>query len=192
MSPIELPILPFASQGDFADWLAENHNQSAGVWLKLAKKGTGVPSVTYGEAVEVALCYGWIDSQKKGLDESFWLQRFTPRKPKSIWSRINRIKAEQLIANDQMRPAGLAAIELAIQNGRWDTAYDSQKTITVPDDFQAKLNQNPQAKAFFDTLDSTNHYAILFRLQTAGKAETRAKRLHQFVKMLERGEKFYP
>lgn len=192
MSPIELPILPFASQGDLADWLAENHNQSAGVWLKLAKKGTGVPSVTYGEAVEVALCYGWIDSQKKGFDESFWLQRFTPRKPNSIWSRINRIKAEQLIASDQMRPAGLAAIELAIQNGRWDTAYDSQKTITVPDDFQAKLNQNPQAKAFFDTLDSTNHYAILFRLQTAGKAETRAKRLRQFVKMLERGEKFYP
>jgi len=192
MSPAELPILPFASQGDLADWLAENHNQSAGVWLKLAKKGTGVPSVTYGEAVEVALCYGWIDSQKKGLDESFWLQRFTPRKPKSIWSKVNREKVEQLIASGRMQAPGLAAVELAKQDGRWEAAYDSQSTIEPPEDLLAALDANPKAKAFFATLNSANSYAILFRLQTARKAETREKRLRQFVEMLERGEKFYP
>ncbi len=191
MSPSELPILLFASQQDFANWLAKNHDHSQGLWLKLAKKGADVPSVTYDEAVETALRYGWIDSQKKGFDEFFWLQRFTPRKAKSIWSRANREKAEQLIANGQMRPAGLAAIELAMQNGRWETAYDSQKTMTVPEDFQAELEKNPKAKAFFATLDSANRYAILFRLQTARKAETRAKRLQQFVGMLERGEKIH-
>lgn len=192
MTPAELPILLFESQQKFADWLAENHDQSDGLWLKLAKKGADVPSVTYDEAVETALCYGWIDSQKKGFNESFWLQRFTPRKPKSIWSRINREKVEQLIASGQMRPAGLAAIELAMQNGRWDAAYDSQKTITIPDDFQAELEENPKAKAFFATLNSVNRYAILFRLQTARKAETRAKHIRQFVEMLERGEKIHP
>ncbi len=191
MSPIELPILPFASQGDFNNWLAENHDKSDGLWLKLAKKGTNVPSITYDEAVETALCYGWIDSQKKGFDESFWLQRFTPRKPRSIWSRDNREKAEELIASGQMQPPGLAAVEQAKQNGRWAAAYDSQGTITVPDDLQAALEANPKAKAFFDTLDSANRYAILFRLQTARKAETRAKRLRQFVEMLERGEKIH-
>jgi uncharacterized protein YdeI (YjbR/CyaY-like superfamily) len=191
MSPSELPILPFESQGKFADWLAENHDRSDGILLKLAKKGANVPSVTYGEAVETALCYGWIDSQKKGFDESFWLQRFTPRKPRSIWSRDNREKAEQLIASGQMQPAGLAAVELAKQNGRWEAAYDSQGTIAVPDDLQIELDQNPKAKAFFATLDSANRYAILFRLQTARRAETRAKRLRQFVEMLERGEKIH-
>ena len=192
MSPIELLILPFASQRDFNNWLAENHDKSDGLWLKLAKKGAGVPSITYDEAVEASLCYGWIDSQKKGFDKSFWLQRFTPRKPKSIWSRVNREKAEELIASGRMQPAGLAAVELARQNGRWEAAYDSQGTITVPDDLQAELDKNPKAKAFFDTLDSANRYAILFRLQTAKKAETRARRLRQFVEMLERDEKIHP
>lgn len=191
MSPNELPILPFVSQAGFTNWLAENHDKSDGLWLKLAKKGTNVPSITYDEAVETSLCYGWIDSQKKGFDESFWLQRFTPRKPRSIWSRDNREKAEELIASGQMHPAGLAAIEQAKQNGRWQAAYDSQETIAVPDDLQAELNQNPKAEAFFDTLDSANRYAILFRLQTARKAETRARRLRQFVEMLERGEKIH-
>lgn len=192
MPPTELPILLFNSQQKFADWLAEHHNQSAGMWLKLAKKGTNIPSVTYDEAVETALCYGWIDSQKKGFDESFWLQRFTPRKANSIWSRTNREKAEQLIKSGQMQPAGLAAIESAVQNGRWDAAYASQRTITIPVDLQAELDKHPRAKVFFNALDSTNRYAILFRLQTARKAETRAKRLRQFVEMLERDEKIYP
>jgi uncharacterized protein YdeI (YjbR/CyaY-like superfamily) len=192
MSPNELPILPFESQQKFADWLAENHDRSDGLWLKFAKKGVNVPSVTYGEAVETALCYGWIDSQKKGFDESFWLQRFTPRKPRSIWSRDNREKAEALLASGQMQPAGLATVEQAKQNGRWQAAYDSQGTITVPDDLQAELDQNPKAKAFFANLDSANRYAVLFRLQTARRAETRSKRLRQFVEMLERGEKIHP
>ena len=192
MSSTELPILLFASQQDFADWLNEHYDQSNGIWLKLAKKGTDIPSVTYDKAVETALCYGWIDSQKKGFNESFWLQRFTPRKANSIWSRDNREKAEALIASGQMQPAGLAAVELARQNGRWEAAYDSQGTITVPDDLQAELDQNPKAKASFATLNSANRYAILFRLQTARKAKTRAKRLRQFVEMLERGEKIHP
>jgi uncharacterized protein YdeI (YjbR/CyaY-like superfamily) len=192
MSSTELPILLFASQQDFADWLNEHYDQSNGIWLKLAKKGTDIPSVTYDKAVETALCYGWIDSQKKGFDESFWLQRFTPRKANSIWSRDNREKAEALIASGQMQPAGLAAVELARQNGRWEAAYDSQGTITVPDDLQAELDQNPKAKASFATLNSANRYAILFRLQTARKAKTRAKRLRQYVEMLERGEKIHP
>ena len=191
MPPTELPLLPFASQQDFNNWLAENHDKSDGLWLKLAKKGTNVPSIMYDEAVETSLCYGWIDSQKKGFDESFWLQRFTPRKAKSIWSRDNHEKAEGLIASDQMQLTGLAAVEQAKQSGRWQAAYDSQGTINVPDDLQAELDQNPKTKAFFDTLDSTNRYAIMFRLQTARKVETRAKRLRQFVEMLERGEKIY-
>ena len=192
MSSAELPIFPFASQQSFSDWLAENHDKSDGLWLKLAKKGTNVPSITYDEAVEVSLRYGWIDSQKKGFDKSFWLQRFTPRRAKSIWSRVNREKAEQLIASGQMQPAGLAAVELAQQNGRWEAAYYSQGTITVPDDLQAELDKNSKAKAFFDALDSANRYAILFRLQTSKKAETRARRLRQFVEMLARGEKLHP
>jgi len=192
MSPTELPILPFESKQDFDNWLTENHDKSNGLWLKLAKKGTDESSITYDEAVEASLCYGWIDSQKKGFDKTYWLQRFTPRKPKSIWSKDNREKAESLIASGQMQPAGLAAVELARQNGRWEAAYDSQGTITVPDDLQAELDQNPKAKASFATLNSANRYAILFRLQTARKAETRAKRLHQFVEMLERGEKIHP
>ena len=191
MSPAELPILPFASQQELADWLAENHDRSDGLWLKLAKKDADVPSVTYDEAVEVALCYGWIDSQKKGFDQSFWLQRFTPRKPKSIWSKVNREKVEQLIASSRMQAPGLAAVELAKQDGRWEAAYNSQSTIEPPEDLLAALDANPKAKAFFTTLDSANRYAILFRLQTARKAETREKRLRQFVEMLERGEKFH-
>ena len=191
MAPADLPILYFESQNQFADWLAKQHNQSAGVWLKLAKKGAGIPSVTYDQAVETALCFGWIDSQKKGFNESFWLQRFTPRKENSLWSRVNRKKAEQLIESGQMQPAGLAAIEMAIKNGRWEGAYASQKTITIPVDLQLELDKHPRAKVFFNTLNSANRYAILYRLQTAQNAETRAKWLRQFIEMLERGEKIH-
>ncbi|MFN8487534.1 MAG: YdeI/OmpD-associated family protein [Caldilineaceae bacterium] len=187
-----LPILLFENPQAWATWLAEHQATSPGVWLQIAKKGAGYTSVTYAEALEVALCYGWIDGQKRSHDETSFLQKFTPRSPKSIWSKINRKKAEALIQNGQMQPAGLAAIERAKQNGQWDAAYDSHSNATVPDDFQAALEQNAEAKAFFATLNSNNRYAILFRIQTAKKAETRAKRIEQFVQMLERHEKIYP
>jgi len=191
MKSTALPILPFESKKKWADWLAKQHDKSTGVWLKLAKKTSGIPSVTYEEALDVALCYGWIDGQKGSFDELHWLQKFTPRGPKSIWSKINTEKAERLIASGEMKPAGLKAIELAKQDGRWDAAYASQKNISVPDDFQAELDKNKKVKAFFATLNSVNRYAILFRIQTAKKAETRAKRIQQFIEMLERGEKIY-
>ena len=192
MKSTDLPILPFASKKKWADWLARQHDKSSGVWLKLAKKGSEIPSVTYDEAVEVALCYGWIDGQKKGFDDKYWLQKFTPRGARSIWSKINTEKAQKLIKSGEMKPTGLQAIEAAKQDGRWDAAYESQKTISVPDDFQAALDKNPKAKAFFVTLNSVNRYAILFRIHNAKKAETRAKRIQQFVGMLEKGEKLHP
>ncbi len=186
-----LPILPFENKKKWADWLAKQHDKSTGVWLKLGKKGTGIPSVTYEEALDVALCYGWIDGQKKGFDDQYWLQKFTPRGPKSIWSKINTEKAERLIASGEMKPSGLKAIEAAKQDGRWGEAYESQKNISIPEDFQSALEKNKKAKAFFATLNSANRYSFLFRIQTAKKAETRAKRISQFVEMLERGEKFH-
>jgi len=192
MTTTDLPTLPFVTKNKWAEWLARQHDQSAGVWLKLAKKDSGIASVTYDEALEAALCYGWIDGQKKGFDDKYWLQKFTPRGPKSIWSKINTVKAEKLIASGEMKPAGLKAIELAKQDGRWEAAYESQKNISVPEDFESELNQNKKAKAFFATLNSVNRYAILFRIQTAKKAETRVRRIQQFVEMLERGEKLYP
>jgi len=191
MKTTDLPTLPFANKNKWVDWLAKQHGKSAGVWLKLAKKDSGIASVTYDEALEAALCYGWIDGQKKGFDDKYWLQKFTPRGPRSIWSKINTVKAEKLIASGEMKPAGLKAIELAKQDGRWDAAYDSQKNISVPDDFQAALGKNKKAKAFFATLNSVNRYAILFRIQTAKKAETRARRIQQFVEMLERNERIH-
>ena len=187
-----LQILPFASKKKWAAWLAKQHDRSAGVWLKLAKKGSDIPSVTYDEAVEVALCYGWIDGQGKGLNDEYWLQKYTPRGSKSIWSKINKEKAEKLIASGEMKPAGLKAIELAKQDGRWEKAYEGQRTMPVPDDFQAELDKSPKAKSFFATLNSVNRYAILFRIHNAKKAETRTRRIRQFVEMLERGEKLYP
>jgi uncharacterized protein YdeI (YjbR/CyaY-like superfamily) len=191
MKPAELPVLPFAGKKKWADWLAKQHDKSTGVWLKLAKKDMGIPSVMYEEALDIALCYGWIDGQKKGFDDKYWLQKFTPRGPKSIWSKINTEKAERLIASGEMQPAGLRAIELAKQDGRWEAAYASQKNISIPEDFQAALDKNKKAKAFFATLNSVNRYAILFRIHNAKKPETRAKRIQQFVEMLERGEKIH-
>ena len=188
----ELSVKVFKSQKAWKAWLDKNHAKSEGVWLQIAKKAGKAKTVTYAEAVEAALCYGWIDGQGKGLDESAWLQRFTPRGPRSIWSKINRQRAEELIASGRMQPSGLAAIERAKQNGQWDSAYDSHRTAVVPGDWQAALNANAKAKAFFATLDSANRYAILFRLQTAKKAETRARRIAQFVHMLENHEKIYP
>ncbi|RIK43612.1 MAG: bacteriocin-protection protein [Chloroflexi bacterium] len=188
----ELPILLFETQAEWASWLAEHHAAAPGLWLRLAKKAANLNSITYSEALEEALCYGWIDGQKKSYDDQSWLQKFTPRGPRSIWSKINREKAEQLIESKRMKPAGLAAVERARQNGRWNAAYDSATTATVPADFQAELDKNSEAAAFFATLNGTNRYAILFRIQTAQKAETRARRIQQFIEMLARGEKLYP
>jgi uncharacterized protein YdeI (YjbR/CyaY-like superfamily) len=188
----DLPILLFPTPADWAAWLADNHAGARGVWLQLAKKGSGIQSVTYAEALDVALCYGWIDGQKQALDDAFWLQKFTPRGAKSIWSKINCTKAEALIAAGQMQPAGLREVERAQQDGRWAAAYDSQRTATVPEDFQAALDQNETAHAFFKTLNSANRYAILFRIQNAKTPATRAKRIEQFVQMLARHEKLHP
>ncbi len=191
-SSTELPIHCFERQLDWAAWLSENHALSPGVWLQLAKKGAEAPSVSYEEAVEIALCFGWIDGQKRAHSDQFWLQKFTRRSDKSIWSKINRDKALALIKAKKMKPAGLKEIERAKLDGRWDAAYDSSSNATVPSDFQSALDGNARAKAFFGTLDSRNRYAVLFRIQTAKKAETRAKRISQFVLMLERHEKVHP
>ncbi len=191
MKSTDLPVLPFVSQKKWADWLAKQHDKAAGVWLKLAKKDSGISSVTYEEALDVALCYGWIDGQKKGFDGQFWLQKFTPRGPKSIWSKINTEKAERLIAGDEMKPAGLKVIEAARKDGRWDAAYASQKNISVPEDFQSALDRNSRAGAFFATLKSAERYSFLFRIHNTKKPERRAKRIEQFVEMLERGEKVH-
>ncbi len=186
------PVILFASQKDWAKWLDKNHANSPGVWVRLAKKASALKSVNYAEALEVALWYGWIDGQKKSYDADSSLQKFTPRRPKSIWSKINREKAEALINAGKMKPAGLQAIEKAKQDGRWDAAYDSQSKATVPEDFQVELDKNKRAKEFFATLKSVNRYAILFRIQTAKKAETRARRIQQFIEMLERNETIHP
>lgn len=190
LSPDAL-ILPFETPQAWATWLEAQHATVAGVWLKLAKAGSNVPSITYAEALEVALCYGWIDGQKKSFDERFWLQKFTPRRAKSIWSKINREKAEILIANGAMKPSGLREVERAKLDGRWESAYDSQSRSAIPADFQAALDQNPTAQAFFATLNSVNRYAFLFRIQTAKKTETRERNIQKFIGMLERGEKFH-
>ena len=188
--PIELPTLPFESKKKFADWLAKNHDKSAGAWLKLAKKDAEIPSVTYAEAVEVALCYGWIDGQAGSFDDKYFLQKFTPRRPKSIWSKINVEKVERLIASGEMKPSGLKAVEAAKQDGRWTAAYSSPKNIVVPEDFQSALEKNKKAKAFFESLTGSKRYSFLFRIETAKKAETRMKRILQFLEMLEKGETF--
>jgi uncharacterized protein YdeI (YjbR/CyaY-like superfamily) len=183
--------IPFASAADWEAWLEENHAESDGVWIKMAKKGSGIASVRDREAIDVALCFGWIDSRREGLDEAHFLQRFTPRRPRGRWSRINRDAAERLIAEGRMRPAGLAEVERAKADGRWDAAYEGSRTATVPDDLQRELDARPAAKAFFETISSQNRYAILFRLQDAKKPETRARRLEKFVAMLEAGETIY-
>lgn len=190
-SPTTLPILQFEGQKDWASWLTENHESSLGVWLQLAKKGSDVQSISYDEAIEVALCFGWIDGQKQAHSEQFWLQKFTRRSDKSVWSKINRDKALALIKTGKMKPAGLQEVERAKSDGRWDAAYDSASKATIPTDFQFALDSNARAKNFFATLDSRNRYAILFRIQTAKKAETRAKKIAQFVQMLERHEKVH-
>lgn len=188
----DLPTLSFETQAEWEAWLHAHHADTPGVWLQIAKKATGTPSISYAEALEGALCYGWIDGQKASFDDTYWLQKFTPRRPKSVWSRVNREKAEALIAAGRMQPAGLRQVELAKVDGRWTAAYDSQSTIEVPADLQSALDADPAAKQFFATLDSRNRYAILYRIQTAKKAGTRAARIQKFVEMLAQGQKIYP
>jgi uncharacterized protein YdeI (YjbR/CyaY-like superfamily) len=159
--------------------------------LRIAKKGASVTSVSYKEALETALCYGWIDGQKKPEDDQKWLQKFSPRGPTSVWSKINREKALALIASEAMQPAGLAAIEIAKKNGRWEAAYDSPSAAAVPIDLQSALDANPRALAFFAVLNRANRYAILWRIQTVKRAETRARKIEQMIAMLERGETFH-
>jgi uncharacterized protein YdeI (YjbR/CyaY-like superfamily) len=188
----DLPIISFASREDWEQWLHAQHATAKGLWLKIAKKGSGIDSVTYDEALQSALCYGWIDGQKGSFDERYWLQRFTPRGPRSKWSKINRDKATELLAQERMQPAGLEQVLKAQQDGRWEAAYEGQRTATVPDDLQRELDCNPEAKAFFATLDSANRYAILYRLQDAKKPETRARRLAKYIAMLSEREKLHP
>ncbi len=187
----DLPILLFATPPELESWLEEEHAKSEGFWLKVAKKGSGERSVTYAEALELALCFGWIDSQKRGFDAKFFLQRFTPRRPRGRWSRINRDKAEALLAAGAMRPAGLAEVDAAKADGRWEAAYEGARTAKVPADLQRELDANAAAREFFATLDSANRYAIVYRLDDAKKPETRERRLRKFVAMLERGEKIH-
>lgn len=182
----------FATARAWDAWLRKHHARSPGIWMKIAKKSSATRTIGYSEALEAALAWGWIDGQKRGLDDEWWLQRFTPRGPRSIWSKINRDKALVLIEQGKMQPSGLAAVERAKANGQWERAYASQKNATVPDDLAAALDRNEKAKTFFATLDSPNRYAILHRIHIAKKPETRARRIAKFVEMLAKREKLHP
>ncbi|MCO6452860.1 MAG: YdeI/OmpD-associated family protein [Caldilineales bacterium] len=186
-----LPVIHFNSENEWERWLEAEHAQAQGLWLKLAKKDSGIPTVSYAEAVDVALCFGWIDGQKAAFDESYWLQRFTPRRSRSKWSQKNRARAEELMALGRMRAPGLRVIEAAKADGRWEAAYEPQSVAQIPADLQQALDENPNAKAFFEQLDSRNRYAILYRIQEAKRAETRARRIEQFVAMLSEGRTLY-
>jgi uncharacterized protein YdeI (YjbR/CyaY-like superfamily) len=183
----EQPVLSFATPGELEAWLSEHAEDSDGIWLKFAKKGSGIRSVVYPQALESALCHGWIDGQVKRLDEDHYLQRFTPRRARSKWSKRNRKMAERLIAEGRMRPAGLAEVERAQRDGRWEEAYDSPSTATVPADFQVALDAEPAAAEFFSGLGSTKRYPFLYRIQDAKRPETRAKRIAEYVELLRAG-----
>jgi uncharacterized protein YdeI (YjbR/CyaY-like superfamily) len=188
----DLPIIAFASSNAWETWLEKHHATANGLWLKIAKKGSGIDTVSYAEALDVALCYGWIDGQKASFDDHHWLQRFTPRRPRSKWSKVNRVKATELIKRGEMKPAGLREVERATQDGRWDAAYDAQSTATVPDDLRREFDKNVVARKCFSTLDSRNRYAILYQVQDAKKPETRARRIEKYVAMLNEHKKIYP
>lgn len=188
----DLPIIPFETPAELEKWLEINHQTASGVWLKLAKKSSKIPSIDWPEVVEAALCFGWIDGQRVGYDEVWFLQRLTPRRSRSIWSKINTEKVAALVAAGRMRPAGQAAVDLAKADGRWDAAYAAQGKREVPPDLRGFLDAHAEAAAFWKSLNSTNQYAIIFRLHTAKKPETRAKRFTEFTRMLAAGEKIYP
>jgi len=187
-----LPVMAFESTQAWDTWLSTHHADSPGLWLKIAKKGSAGQSITYSDALDVALCHGWIDGQKGRHDDDYWLQRFTPRKPGGNWSKINTERAAALIASGQMRPAGLREVERAQADGRWDRAYQSQSRSTVPEDLARALAANPRASEFFATLDGTNRYAVLYRIASAKRPETRAKRIDTFVAMLSEHKKIHP
>lgn len=188
----DLPVLAFASRQAWEAWLDEHHESSDGIWLKFAKKASGIETVSHAQALEEALRHGWIDGQAAKFDDDHWLQRFTPRRPASRWSRINRDKATQLIERGAMTPAGMRQVELAKEDGRWDSAYESQSTAAVPDDLQRELDRHPRARELFTALDSRNRYAILYRVQEAKRPDTRARRISRYVAMLDGGETIYP
>jgi len=188
----DYPILLFADRAAFRQWLSARHASEPGLWLRIAKAASALQSVTYAEALDIALCFGWIDGQKRSHDADSFLQKFTPRQKRSAWSKRNREHVARLIAAGEMHPAGLAAVEAAKADGRWDRAYDSSGTMTVPADLQAALDERPEAKAFFETLKGSNRYAILYRIQTAVKPESRARRIAEFIAMLQRKETLHP
>ncbi len=186
-----LPVKRFATQKAFETWMTKNHEKAPGIWIKYAKKASGIRTITFGEALDVCLSYGWIDGQGKGLDDTFYLQRYTPRRARSRWSKINRDNIARLTNEGRMKPAGLKEVERAKADGRWDAAYDSPSTAKVPPDFEKALKKNKKAKVFFEGLNSQNRYAFLHRIQEAKKQETRARRIERFVEMLAAGEKLY-
>lgn len=189
MSTVEgLPIVEVKDQRAWRQWLEENHDSLGGVWLKFAKKGSPAPTVSYPEAIEEALCYGWIDGQARRYDEHYYLQRFTPRRPKSKWSQINREKAARLIAEERMQPPGLAQVEAAKRDGRWDAAYPAQSQATVPDDFQRALEENERAREFFETLTGSARYAFLYRLHQVQGLDARAARISKYIELLSAGK----
>jgi uncharacterized protein YdeI (YjbR/CyaY-like superfamily) len=192
VSDVDPPILVFEHQQAWEEWLSQNHREVTGVWLRIAKRGSITRSLTHAEALESALCFGWIDAQKKPESAGAWLERFSPRGKRSIWSKINRQKASALIECGRMRDSGLQEVLRAKKDGRWEQAYDSPRNATVPEDFQAALDKSARAKAFFATLESRNRYAILFRIQTVKKAETRARKIAEFIAMLEKRQKIHP
>lgn len=188
---IDLQILSFVAPEEWEAWLQKNHTQNDGVWIKFAKKDSSITLVTHAQVLPIALCYGWIDGQARTIDDKYWLLKFTPRRPRSIWSKRNCEIVTQLIKDGRMQPAGLAQIEAAKADGRWDAAYDSVKNMVVPEDFLKELSKDPKALALFESLNRSNKYAITWKLQTAKKPETRAKRMEVFLAMLKKGEKLY-
>ena len=187
----KLPVLSFASEATFEKWLRTNHARSPGLWVRFFKKSAAKKALTHKGALDVALCYGWIDGQLKRFDDSSYLHKFTPRGTRSVWSKVNREHIERLTKENRMRPAGLAVVAAAKKDGRWDKAYDSQNKMEVPADFLKALAKNKKAKTFFDTLDRANRYSITWRLQTAKKPDTRQKRMDVIIAMLARKEKFH-
>ena len=184
-------VVRFTTAAEFEAWLERNHDQSRGVWLQIAKKNACERSVTYPEAIEVALCFGWIDGQKRAHDDHHWLQRFAPRARRSRWSKINRDRAQQLIENGRMRPAGLAEVKRAQSDGRWDAAYHGQRTAEVPDDLARELDRDPAVASAFTQLDAQNRYSIIWRVNDAKRPETRARRITKYVDMLRRGDRIH-
>jgi uncharacterized protein YdeI (YjbR/CyaY-like superfamily) len=187
----ELSVLEFKTQAEWARWLHKNHSQLDGIWMKYAKKDSGIKTVSHSEAIDTALCYGWIDSQAKGLDDKYHLVKFTPRRPRSVWSKINVDRVGRLMAEGKMKPAGLAQVEAAKADGRWEKAYAGQATAEIPQDFKAALAKNKKAADFYESLNKANKYAFIWRLHHVKRAETRAANIEKYIEMLAEGQTFH-